>query len=226
VAKIALIIGLGVAGAFTGGLAYFGYLAFGAASLAGALATGFAVGATAGSLLGSVLFPIHLPNSVGPRIGDLTVTGSGPGPIPFGYGKFRYAGTIIWSPGLKEHSVTTKQSGKGGSSSSSTAYTYSASFAVSFGEGELSILKVWFDTKIVFDVTGGANTATTYKVPQLYTGTESQNPDPLIQGDKGVDATPAFRGLGYAVWEDFPLANFANRVPNVQALVQFKIGSL
>ena len=63
-----------------------------------------------------------------------------------------------------------------------------------------------------------------YPAPTIYTGTNTQNPDPLIQGNEGTDVTPGFRGIIYAVWENFLLTDFGNRIPNIQALVQFGTG--
>ena len=64
-----------------------------------------------------------------------------------------------------------------------------------------------------------------YGEPALYTGDGLQMPDPTIQANNGVDATPAFRGITYAVWEKFPLANFGNRVPNLRAQVAYSLPS-
>jgi hypothetical protein len=60
-----------------------------------------------------------------------------------------------------------------------------------------------------------------YQAPTFYPGNQTQLPDPLIQGIEGANNTPAFRGIAYCVWEDFPLANFGNRVPNLRADVIF-----
>jgi hypothetical protein len=56
-----------------------------------------------------------------------------------------------------------------------------------------------------------------YKTPTFYPGDEFQTPDPLIQGSEGANVTPAFRGICYAVWENLPLLNFGNRIPNMRA---------
>jgi len=282
-ARIALAIGFAVGVAL---LFAFAPPLAGLFSTQGAAALfGASLGFTIGTALGAVLFPIHLPNQIGPRLNDLTVSTSTNGaPIPIGYGGFRFAGNIIWSPGLVEHSKTTKHSSKGGPSYKSTTYTYTASFACAFGESfgltpdvwNGDILKIWFDAKVVFDnlsadtgsweastayvlgqsivdsngnletvtqagtsggteptwPTGGASVTdggvvwtesqlSAYPAPTIYHGTNTQNPDPLIQGDQGVTKTPAFRGLIYAVWENFLLTDFGNRIPNIQALVQF-----
>jgi hypothetical protein len=60
-----------------------------------------------------------------------------------------------------------------------------------------------------------------YAPPTIYPGDELQLPDPNIQGAEGAAITPAFRGLIYAVWEQFPLANFGNRIPNLRAEIYF-----
>ena len=222
-AKIALAIGIGILGAVTGGLGLLGFA--GLAAGAGGAILGGLEGLAVGSALGNLLFPMKLPDQVGPRLSDLTVSSSTNGaPIPIGYGTFRYAGNIIWSPGLIEHAKTTKVSAKGGPSYKSTTYTYTASFAVAFGEGQGDIIKVWFDSKIAYDNTTGTNTAG-YPAPTLYRGDERQMPDPLIQGIVGVNRTPAFRGIIYGVWEDFLLSDWGNRIPNIQALVTFAIGT-
>jgi Putative phage tail protein len=60
-----------------------------------------------------------------------------------------------------------------------------------------------------------------YPAPTIYPGDELQLPDPLIQASEGAARTPAFRGQCYAVWENFPLANFGNRIPNFRAELIF-----
>jgi hypothetical protein len=274
-ARLALAIGLAAAGAFTGGITFGLQAAF----------IGLSVGFTLGNVLGSVFFPVRIPDQFGSRLNDLTISSSTNGaPIPIGYNTFRFAGNIIWSPGLVEHATTTKISSKGGPSYNSTLYRYTASFACAFGEGDGDISKIWFDAKVAYDnsaVTSGINYRGNYSVallpfakgdvvtfngknwiakgpfnfdappglfplgivvwdyysgstsvpnqqkyppPTLYRGTETQNPDPLIQGIEGVSRTPAFRGIIYAVWEDFDLSDFGNRIPNIQALVTFVKG--
>ena len=138
-ARIALAVGGAVAGAllapFTGGLInpY----------------TGAEIGFTIGGILGGILFPGKLPP--GPRLNDLLVSTATDGaPIPFGYGTTRVAGNIIWAPPIVEHSTT--HSVKGGPRQ--TTFTYTASFAASFGEGPGTISRIWFDSKVVYDTSG------------------------------------------------------------------------
>jgi Putative phage tail protein len=60
-----------------------------------------------------------------------------------------------------------------------------------------------------------------YPPPTIYPGDENQLPDSLIQASETVALTPAFRGLIYAVWENFPLTNFADRIPSFRAEVTY-----
>ncbi|MCQ6453605.1 hypothetical protein NPN23_24265, partial [Vibrio parahaemolyticus] len=48
---------------------------------------------------------------------------------------------------------------------------------------------------------------------RLYTGSETQNPDPKIEAIEGAGHAPAYRGLAYLVFDDMPLAAFGNRIP-------------
>lgn len=64
-----------------------------------------------------------------------------------------------------------------------------------------------------------AVTISKYPLPTLYTGSDTQGQDPLMVAHDGATVTPAYRGTCYAVWEDFPLADFGNRLPNIRAEV-------
>jgi hypothetical protein len=280
--------------------------------------------ASIGLSLGSALIPQRRAGQA--PLQDLNVSSSANGaPIPWGYGTQRYAGQVIWSPGLTYRTVNAS-SGKGGGQTARN-YVYSASFAVAFGEGPATINRVWGDSKLIYK--GGQSfggfapwSVTTsyvpedlvsynwnpgtgpltalfqcivansgvlpagnslywqvasyifwdhtvqyepgnevaypglsteapqpgaiyacikpslgdhpdsspaywqplnsyYAAPSFYPGNETQMPDPLIQGVQGADKTPAFRGICYGVWEQMPLANFGNRVPNLRAEVAF-----
>ncbi|MEL7487725.1 MAG: glycoside hydrolase/phage tail family protein, partial [Pseudomonadota bacterium] len=48
---------------------------------------------------------------------------------------------------------------------------------------------------------------------RVYRGTEDQTPDPAMEAIEG--AAPAYRGLAYVVFEDMPLADFGNRIPQL-----------
>lgn len=150
----------------------------------------------------------------GPRLADLGVQTSTYGKmIPIVYGSMRIAGNIIWSMPIKETATTTTSSagggGKGGGgkvSQTSTTYSYSVTLAVAICEGPVDqVLRVWADAKQI--------DLSQYTV-RIYKGDESQLPDSLIQSIEGTGVTPAFRGLAYVVFEDFPMEAYGNRIPN------------
>ena len=158
-------------------------------------------------------------NHEGARLKDLAIQSSAYGNIiPKLYGTARIAGNIIWARPIKEvRTRTTQQAGKGGggASSSKTTYSYYSTMAIAICEGEVdSIERVWADSKLL-DLGLG-----TYR---FYTGDETQEPDSLIESYEGVGSTPAYRGLAYVVIEDFPLADYGNRIPNFTFEVKKKL---
>ena len=56
---------------------------------------------------------------------------------------------------------------------------------------------------------------------RLYRGTEDQTPDALIEAVEG--SAPAFRGLAYIVFEDMPLKDFGNRIPQLAFEVEKRL---
>jgi hypothetical protein len=205
-----------------------------------------ALGWAVGSMLGNMLFPAKtpgLPTIEGPRLGDLSVTSSAYGaPIPIMYGAARIAGNIIWSSGLietrTETEVESEDSGGGGKgggqetpSQTQVTYTYSVHFAVALCEGTINtVRKIWADSKLIYDVSTGIGLEALIASSQrsegisVYTGSEDQLPDPLIQSYQGAANTPAHRGLAYIVFNNFQLANYGNRIPNITCEV-LKTGS-
>lgn len=196
------------------------------------------IGSTIGSYIdNNYLFPIR---SEGPRLTDLAVTASSYGrPIGIFYGEEnRAAGNIIASSGLIETKTKRKVSGKGGPAQKITEYNYSATFAVLIGEGEIQgIKKIWANNKVIFDVDDpllGMNSKplvghfTDFFTPggsgvmwrsmTVYPGDFEQLPDPVLQTITGPD-TPAYRGSAYVVFERLQLADFGNRIPNIEFLV-------
>lgn len=305
--------------ALAAGAAVGGFFLFGPAGIMMGLSVGLAVG--------EALFPPKIPGRM--PLQDLQVSSSADGaPICFGYGTGRFAGQVIWSPGIKFYSVGS--SSMKGAAPTGKDYYYTASFAAAFGEGPGIIEQIWADSKIIYmggqnfgafapwdpkaaylpeqlvsyqwqptpgedyvtaifrcviahtgispagnslywtasgypywdstiqyepgnqvayprehgeiyaPTTGQIYTCVNpninqtprpasdwqtmteyYPAPAIYPGNEAQMPDPTIQGNNGVGATPAFRGLIYCVWENMPLATFGNRVPNIRAQVNF-----
>lgn len=184
-----------------------------------------ALGWTIGSAVGSLLFPAKVPDQEGPRLTDLSVTSSAYGaPIPEIYGTMRSAGALIWSSGLIETSHEEEVGGKGGGGASYTTYSYRASFALAFCAGPIAgVRKLWADGKLIYDMSDTAAVTTLLASAdvgariRIYRGTEDQLPDPTIEAYAGAGNVPAHRGLAYLVFEDFELADYGNRIPNITA---------
>lgn len=209
-------------------------ISLGGAALGNAIGVGASVGWLVGNVIGNILFGPKPPSTVveGPRLGDLTVTSSAYGaPIPFGYGTVRMAGNIIWSTSIQEHKnvqTSSAPGGKGGakkSTQTSITYSYSASFAVAFGESPAAgVIRIWADSKLIYDA------QSTTEIPEelsgiifrFYDGNEEQLPEGIEVADKGEGNVPAYRGICRIVFDDMPLANFANRIPNITAEIAFK----
>lgn len=181
---------------------------------------GGAIGQALGSYIDQALFSKEkkLPDQIGPRISDLSVQFSSYGQvIPTCYGRVRTAGNVIWARDIKEveSRSATSSGGKGGvgggASQTTITYEYFATLAIAVSEGEIdSIEKIWADSKIISSEEL-SESAGKYNV---YKGTETQNPDSIMESYDGSGNVPAYRGIAYIVIEDFPLAAFGNRVPN------------
>lgn len=137
------------------------------------------------------------------------------------WGRNRIAGKLIWATNFREEATevvvgsTTTSGGKGGGGGSSqttyqtqTSYSYFCSFAFGLCEGGEGVQmgRIWIDGKLIEQ---GLYTI------RFYPGNETQQPDPWIEAVEGTGQVPAFRGTAYVVFEDFPLAEFGNRIPVV-----------
>lgn len=197
---------LGVAGAAVAGIPGLGITAL----------TGFQIGVT----LGSLLFPPEGPHLDRGRVDEIRIQGATQGsPIALVYGRNRVAGTIIWATGITETSSTSSSGGKGGGGGGSvTEYSYTTSLAVAICEGTLTkVRRIWANEKVIYDWrTGGSPTLGAWldssKV-RVYLGNQT-TADAAIEADKGVGNVPAHKGLAYIVFEDFPLKEVGNQVPN------------
>ena len=175
--------------------------------LAGPL--GGAVGAVLGNALDHRLFGSKARQ--GARLSDLAVQASDYGAVlPRLYGRTRVAGTVIWATDLKETKATTSQ-GKGRPKADN--YSYSASFAVALSAREiLRVERIWADGSLL---RGAAGDWKRDAVMRVHLGGEWQGPDPLIAAAEGLASCPAYRGLAYAVFENLPLGDFGNRIPQL-----------
>jgi len=197
---------------------------------------GTALGWSIGTTLGGVYDALTAPgiNVETGRLTDLRLSGSN-----YGVGLTRLWGTNI-IPGdyvwfaedadgnhLIEHSETTHEGGGsgGGPRVNNTKIWYTASYALTFGQGTImdsegnfidrnSVLeKLWIDDKLVWDKDSSENSVTL----RWYPGSETQMPDTLISAVEGADYAPAYRGQRLVVIEDHDLSDFGNRLGSVRA---------
>ena len=180
-------------------------------------AIGSAIGTAAGYAIDTSL--INSTRTVeGARLSQARPMSADEGhPVPLVYGHAQMTGTLIWATRLRETATTTR-SGAKGLGPKTTTYAYSASFAVAIAEGPVSLIKrIWADGKEIdqrdFTI-------------RIYLGDEAQLPDPLIQAKQGQGNAPAYRGIAYAVFEDFPLERYGNRIPQMKFEAVRSVGQL
>ncbi len=167
---------------------------------------GRAIGATIGRaidqrLLGAGGDPVEVG-----RMDRVRLMGAGEGaPLPLVWGRVRLGGQVIWASDYTERQTRQGGSGKGTPQPATVEFSYSVSLAIALGEGAiLNVGRVWADGVEIDPARFGM---------RVYPGSETQLPDPAIAAYKGTDAAPAYRGTAYVVFEDLPLAEFGNRVP-------------
>ncbi|NOZ43161.1 MAG: hypothetical protein GXP02_08380 [Alphaproteobacteria bacterium] len=160
----------------------------------------------------------------GGRLKDLSVQTSAYGtPISRIYGTMRLPGNMVWSAGLKEsRNEKTAGGGKGQQTVTTVTYSYSASFAMALSGREIAdVGRIWADGKLLRDSSGAIATGGTLRI---YTGSEFQNADPLIEAIEGQASANAFRALAYVVFDGLELGNYANRIPNLTFEVIADVG--
>ncbi|ADM09681.1 gene transfer agent (GTA) orfg15, like protein [Parvularcula bermudensis HTCC2503] len=173
-------------------------------------ATAYAAGQvfTAGQ---NLLFGPVSRQSEGPRREEIRLQTASEGRgIPRLFGRQRIGGAVIWATPFEERTEVTESSsgGKGLSRSVETrhvTYLYTVSLAIALCEGPITrIARIWADGELIslegIDV-------------RVHHGTETQDPDPLIETVEGSDRAPAYRGIAYVVFENLPLGRFGNRIP-------------
>ena len=174
-------------------------------------ALGGSLGGALGALVGqSIDQQLFGPGTrKGPRLGDLSVQTSSYGsPIPRIYGAMRVAGTVVWATDLKEEE---ELEGGGKSGPEQVRYLYSVNLAVALSSRPIrEVRRIWADGKLIRGADGDFKVKTKYR---LLWGEEDQPVDPLIASVESLTETPAYRGTALAIFQDFELAEFGNRIP-------------
>lgn len=175
---------------------------------------GGALGSALGGTLGAMVDRSLLGGGKaieGPRLSNLNgITATEGAPIPRAYGRVRLGGQVIWATEFEEQRIVEKSGTSGGKSTGATAtktvrYTYFANVAIGLCDGPIHFVRrIWAD---------GEELDLATLTFRIYTGTETQEADPLIVAKQETSAVPAFRGLAYVAFERLPLANYGNRLP-------------
>ncbi|MDQ1899773.1 glycoside hydrolase/phage tail family protein [Paracoccus sp. WLY502] len=169
---------------------------------------GRAVGATVGRVIDQRLLGNGSKAVETGRIDRLRLQTAGEGaPIPRIWGQMRLPGHVIWASPLEEIARSEDAGGgKGAPKSKVTQISYRLSVALALCEGRiLGVGRVWAD---------GEEISPDDLNMRVYTGDETQQPDPAIAAHEGGMA-PAYRGLAYVVLEDLTLEAWGNRMPQL-----------
>jgi hypothetical protein len=163
-------------------------------------AAGFFVGGPTGAMIGwtaGSAYQTSQETIEQDSIADVRIqTASYGQTIPMIVGRQRISGNVIWRSEEREYSIES-QGGKGGPTTVSTGYKVDLCIALCEGE-ILGVGRVWANEEILVNAGG--------KLPgTVYTGTNTQNPDPTMEALEGVGNVPAYRGLAYIMIEDYDL---------------------
>ncbi|MEM8822167.1 MAG: glycoside hydrolase/phage tail family protein [Pseudomonadota bacterium] len=192
-------VGAAVGGSFSGSIL----------GLSGAV-IGRAAGATLGRVIDQSLLGQGGEAVEHGRTDRFRISGASEGaPLSRAVGRVRLGGQVIWSTRFREHVRVTSGGGGGGKGKpkppKTTTYYYTVSFAMALCEGVIRrVGRIWAD---------GREVSRDSLDMRVYTGTEDQLPDALIEAVDGADRASAFRGTAYVVIEDLELGPYGNRIP-------------
>jgi YVTN family beta-propeller protein len=86
----------------------------------------------------------------------------------------------------------------------------------------VGLRRIWMNSELVYDGRTFNSTAQIqgFDYDALYTGAESQLPDPYIESIAGVGNVPGFRGLAYILVKQLDIGPFGQRIPaiNIEAI--------
>lgn len=175
----------------------------------GGAAVGYLIGGPTGAQIGWMAGSYatsrrNKEDTANETVGDLRVQTSQYGTnIPLPVGRQRIAGNIIWAADKTTYEIKTGSGGgKGGGAQTTTATGYKISMAIAICKGPiLGVQRVWAGGKLIVDARVDANPL----IGTLYTGSNTQLPDPTMESILGAGNVPGYRGLAYIVLTDFDL---------------------
>lgn len=204
-------------------------------TILGSMVPGFGpLAAYVGGMLGRYidqkwLFPSK-SRRVGPSVDAIHVQTSTYGiGIPVLYGIMRMAGNVIWASKIREEveHIEGHTSFFGQSEPDQDIVHLYASFAIGICEGPIAgVLEIYINGQRLTSFrselgqprrswTDDAETIDKILTYRIYNGSEDQDPDPVISLTEGAENTPAFRGLAYVVFEDFPVDLMGGSIPTI-----------
>jgi len=198
--------------------AWAGYAAFGTGAVLMGM-SGAQLGWMAGSIIGNAMFA-PTQKSQGPRLGDLTVSGSAYGtPIPWIAGSPRVSGQAIWASAKREIANTQSAGGKGGGGSEYTTYTYEVDLLILLTDNEIAgVSRIWKNGELVYG--DGTTKDGLWSRMTAYTGAADQLPDPDYEAAVGTANAPAYRGRGTVFIKSLQLGG-SGQIPNLT----FEVGN-
>jgi len=228
---------LGIIGSVVGGIigGVIGSYFPGVGTAYGAM-LGASIGGMIGGVTGQVFYPekydLNLPPPPQPHENRFQVSTYGAA-IPIVYESARLAGNIIYMSPINNTVVRTSHR-QDGVRYYEITQTYTCTFAVAFCEGEVEgISRIWLNSKVFADyrdpagpyypsgsvALASANLETSIARQaayfSIYLGTESQTADTNISSLITAAENPAYRGICYIVFIDFPIGEFSG-LPNVE----------
>jgi hypothetical protein len=229
---------VGIVGAIVGGI--IGFYSGGPPGAATGAAWGFSIGSMVGGISGQIFWPekadINAPPPPQPHETRVQCSSWGM-PIPIQYGSGRMAGNIIYMSDITETIERSKHRQDGVRYYEMTK-TYTATFAIAFCEGPVAgVARLWMNGKVFADwrdpaspdypqiyngLTSSANIDTTIARSTVYftlhLGEESQASDATLAALLTAAETPAYRGVFYIVFVDFPVGEKSG-VPDIEVEV-------
>lgn len=215
---------LGIVGAIAG--AYFGVPGLAAAGWQGGL-----YGAQIGMMVGGIIDPPKGPKQAGPKLQDLSVQVATYGrELPRVYGKIPVSGCVVWVKQDRLQYVKKKTSGgKGGGGATTVSYTYYSTFAVALAVRTdapiAGLARLWFGPNLIYDGTATTSAAVVQSGKRkaswtLYTGSDTQQPDPEYQADKAAANCSGWPGEVYMVFRNINLENYGRSLAGLQVTAE------